>query len=106
MSVSYVNEKAASRVADMERKLLRLSSGAGILFISVSAVPEETGDSKVFFVRLGLIKSLTKDAGDHMVRTALAEDIARGAIIQTGIYLGIRGAAGDESDEGAGPASS
>lgn len=106
MSVPYVNEKSAAQVAEMERKLLKLSSGAGILFIGVSAVPEESGDCKVFFVRLGLIKSLTKDAGDMMVRTALKDEIARGAVIQTGIYLGIRGAAGDASHEGAGSAPS
>lgn len=106
MPVPYVSEKSASRIAEMERKLLRLSSGAGILFISVTGVPEEMGDCKVFFVRLGLVKSLTKDAGDQMVRTALADEIANGAILQTAIYLGIRGAAGDESHEGAGPAPS
>lgn len=102
MSVPYVNEKSAALVAEMERKLLRLSSGAGILFISVTAAPEEGGECEVFFVRLGLIKSLSKDAGDHMVRAALADEIAHGAILQTGIYLGIPGAAGDASHERAG----
>ena len=102
IATPYVDEKSSTMVAEMEQKLRRLPPGSGVIFISISARPEVGGCCNTFFVRLGLGKWLSRDAGDQLVGATLKEELNRGASIQTSVFLGISGAAGDQSPAGAG----
>ena len=102
MATPYVNARSATLVTSIEKKLESFSKEAGIIFISVTARPEEGGDCDFFAVRLGLIKSLSIAAGDAIVKTALKDEIARGISFHVSVYLGIPGASYDKGDAGVG----
>ena len=103
MSTPYVNEQAAADVREIERRILNRSQRAGIIFISVTAVPAENGNSHTFYVRLGLDKNLNFNAmtSDLFIRTVFKEEIEHGWIFHTASYRGICATNADESHEGA-----
>src|SRR5690349_8916600 len=52
-AIPYVNEVSAERAREWERRFQRLPRDAGVIFISITAVPEIGGDCHVYEVRLG-----------------------------------------------------
>lgn len=100
--MDYVSAPAAAQARAFERRLQKLSPDAGILFLSVRAVPSEDGDSKAFEVRLGVRKSMM--AGVALVQFTFRDEIDRGLRFLVSTYSGVSGAARDyDGDEEAGP---
>lgn len=105
--LKYVADEISVQARSFEKRLQRLSPDAGILFISVKAVPHERGNSKAFEVRLGISKGVGERAGVALVRHVFREEIERGLSFSVSAYEGISGAArANDGDEEAGtPAS-
>ncbi len=101
----YVSEKSLELALRMERKLSSLPPSAGVLFVAVQAQPEEGGESKEFFIRLGMVKSLTERTGKALVEQVLAEEMRSGLKIFAGVYRGVPGTCRDDGAPSARPAS-
>jgi len=96
--MDYVNESAAARAQDFEKRLQQLPTVAGILFVSVKAVLSATGDSKMFEVHLGVRKDVL--AGSPLVRLVFQKEIEQGLTFLVSAYQGVSGAARDyDGDE-------
>lgn len=102
--VPYVNERAAEAVSEFEGRFQRLQASAGVLFVSISAEPVEGGDSHAFFIRLGLTKNLTRDAGWAIIQSVLKRELEAGLKVHASVFIGIAGAAHDSRHAGAHPA--
>lgn len=98
MSVPYVNERVAAMIAEIENRFRSLPPNAGVLFVSVGAVPVEGGNSPELWVRLGLTKNLSRDVGELIVQKVLENELASNLKVRTVVYLGVPGAAHDSSD--------
>jgi len=99
MEVPYVNEKAALLVRELEGKFRALSSSVGVIFISINATPVEGGASHEFFIRLGLSKKLSRDAGEALIQSVLRVELAAGLKVRSDVHLGVSGAAYDDSSD-------
>lgn len=100
MGIAYVNERAAKTVVEIEEKFRRLHPSVGVIFISVSAVPVEGGESSEFIIRLGLQRKLSVGAGEAIIQSTLRKELSAGMKVLSAIYLGVSGAfCDDKGDE-------
>lgn len=100
----YVGDTAATQAKSFSKRLQRISPDAGILFISVRAVPTKDGNSKTFEVRLGVTKGVGERAAIALTQFTFKEEIERGLKFNVSAYEGVSGAARDnDGDEEAGP---
>jgi hypothetical protein len=98
--MDYVSEAAKTQARAMERKFQFLKPDAGLIFISVQAVPAESGRCRVFEVRLGVTRQIGESTGKSLVRYVLQEEMeTRDIVIRASVYPGISGAAHDAGDE-------
>jgi hypothetical protein len=102
--VPYVDEKANEIARWMERRLQEVSPLAGIIFVSVKAVPVLKGNSNAFEVRLGLDREMEEGTGVAVIQNTFKEQIQQGLVtINAAVFRGIRGAASNAGDEEAHP---
>ena len=106
-SVPYVSEQAQDIARQMERRLQAVSSQAGIIFVSVKAIPEHKGRSLRYEVRLGIDRKFEEATGVAIIKHVFEDEIKSGSVrIDAAVYRGIRGAAINTGDEEAGQTSS
>ena len=98
--MDYVGEVTAAKARGFEKRLQHLSTEAGVLFVSVKAVPCADGISDTFEVRLGVRRSI--EAGVPLVQFTFREEIGQGLNFLVSVYQGVSGAARDYDDK-AGP---
>lgn len=103
--MKYVNDESVARARDIERRLAEVSPDAGVLFVSVTAQPEEGGKSREFFVRLGIRRAFSEDAGRALIRQLCTQEISAGLKILVSVFRGISGADRDDGSEAAHPPS-
>jgi len=78
----------------LEQRLGELPPEAGVLFVSVSALPEPGGVPKAFAVRLGIERKFAPEFGTALVRHYLGEELTSGSYeIRTEIFRGRAGRA-------------
>lgn len=99
--MDYVSEESIAQAKAMERKFQFLKREAGVIFVSVKAVPTTDGRCKTFEVRLGVTRQIGESTGRSLVRYVLLAEIDRGLTILANVYPGICGAAHDAGDEAA-----
>jgi hypothetical protein len=96
----YVGDAAGVQAKSFEKRLQGLKPEAGILFVSVKAVPTKDGNCKSFEVRLGVHRGIGESAGVALVRFTFRDEIERGLKFLVSAYQGVSGAAraydGDE----------
>lgn len=97
--MDYVSEEAVAQAKGMERKFQLLKPEAGVIFVSVRAVPTTDGRCRYFEVRLGMTKRIGESTGRSLVKHVLDEEIDSGLTILANVYSGICGAAHDAGDE-------
>ncbi len=96
--IPYVSDKANAVARWMEKRLQEAAPSAGILFVSVRAVPVKGGKATAFDIRLGIVRSLEERTGMILIEHLFREEIKAGIAINAAVYRGVRGAARDESD--------
>ena len=102
--MDYVGEPATQVVKYIEKKFQSVHEAAGILFVSVSAVPAPEGKVTDYVIRLGISKKFEEGTGMALVKSVLNDEIERKAFnISVAIYRGVSGAASDQGDEGPHP---
>lgn len=102
--MNYVNELSRHLALGMEQRFQRLPPSAGVLFVSVRAVPESDGVAKSFEVRLGINRLFEEETGLALIKRVLEPEIAEKKFsISASVYRGVLGAARDENHEGPGP---
>jgi hypothetical protein len=102
--MDYVSEEAKKVVEYIESRLRILPPAAGILFISVKAVPAPKGEVKAYEVRMGISKNFDEETGMAVIKTVFHKEIEEGAFtLLASVFRGIPGAANDKSHEGAHP---
>lgn len=104
--MKYVSEGANALAREMEAELCKLPAPAGILFASVSAVPEEEGVVTSFEVVLGIRRIFEEGTGVALIQTVLGGYIKAGVDIRARVYRGISGAGRDEGLAAARPVAS
>jgi len=102
----YVGEKANESARMFEQRLACLSPEAGILFSSVEAQPTEDGESREFFVRIGIRRCLTDAAGRALINQVFEQEMQAGLKFYAGIYRGVSGACRDAGSAAARPTAS
>ena len=101
--MDYVSEESNQQARSFEKRFQQLRPDAGILFVSVKAVPCANGECRAFEVRLGVTRQVGALAGAALCRFIMRQEIDRGLSIVTDVYQGVPGAArGNTSDEEAG----
>jgi hypothetical protein len=101
MELAYVGEEHSNWVPYFEKKVQALPKEAGVLFSSVYWSPAFGGKCTVLNFVLGLRKGLTKDIGEALIQQVL-KDIPINSIHffpNVVVYVGISGAARDESSK-------
>ena len=102
--IPYVNDKAQHVARWMESRLQEVNEAAGIIFVSVKAVPMDKGNSVVFEVRLGIDRKHEEDTALSVIKHVFREEISKGVLnINAAVFRGIRGAAINPGDEEARP---
>lgn len=102
--MDYVSEDAAQVVKYLEKKFQSVSELAGVIFISVQAVPAPKGEVDSYIVRLGISKKFEEATGMALLKSVLHDEIERKAFnLSASIYRGVSGAASDKGDEGPHP---
>lgn len=97
----YVSANAAFFAREFEQRFQKLPAKAGIIFVSVDAVPAPEGKTTSFHIRLGITKNLTEDVGWALIQTVLRDEIKNGvAKITASVFVGFSGACSDKSLEG------
>ena len=93
--MKYVSDKAASWARELSQRFRDLPEGAGILFISVRAVPVEDGNSKAIDICLGMEQHLDHKLGISIVQKVLEKELNEQRIIlrTVDVFSGIPGAA-------------
>ena len=100
-SMDYVSDASGEQARVIEKKLQELRPEAGILFVSVRAVPCSMGKCDTFEVRLGVTKQTGESTGRALVRWALHEEIeVKRLSILANVYPGISGAARGNTNDG------
>jgi hypothetical protein len=91
----YIDEVSAERAQEWERRFQQLPPDAGVIFISITAVPELGGDCHAYEVRLGINREFKGTAnGILIVQHVLAEEIASGRYrIHATAHRGVSGSA-------------
>lgn len=90
--VSYVSEVDHARAREMESRLAALPSEAGVLFISVTAVPGPEGVAPCFEVRLGMQRRFDESTGIGLIKKIFEKEIKDGMNIAASVHRGISGA--------------
>lgn len=102
--VPFVTKESAKKARDFERRFQLVRGDAGIVFVSVQAMPVIRGVSTEFRVILGISRKWNESVGWALIQQVLHEEIKTGAITITGsVFTGVSGACRDESAEGAHP---
>lgn len=97
-SVPYVSDSAGALAREFEARFKKLPPIAGVMFVSVSAVPIVGGNTNSFQVILGMARWLTESAGLGLVQQLLSDELSRGTVRVTAkVILGTIGACRDES---------
>jgi hypothetical protein len=100
--MDYVSEDAKKVVEYIESRLRILPPAAGILFISVQAVPAPRGEVTTFEVRIGMSKNFDEETGMAIIKTVFQKEIESNVfVLHASVYRGIPGAASDKGHEGA-----
>lgn len=102
----YVDDKSAAMARSFEQRFASLPASSGLLFISVTPQPTETGRAIEFHVRVGLRRNLTEGAGKALVKQVLEQEMQSGLRIYVGVYRGVSGACHDNGVAAARPAAS
>lgn len=76
MDTPYVSLDAAWRAKEFEDRFLKLPPGAGVLFVSVEAMPIVGGDSKIYEIKLGLSRWHDGSAGKHIIQQVMQKELA------------------------------
>jgi hypothetical protein len=91
VSVPYVSREAANLAEEWETRFQVLPPQAGVIFVSIRAVPAEGGACRAFWVRLGVATRIEQSTGLSLIKHVLAEEIASGKYeIQGAVYGGVR----------------
>lgn len=100
--MQYVSEEAAAKAREFERRFQALPSSAGIIFVSVAAVPVEGGQTSTFDVLLGMTTAFEPQLGESLVKRVLEEEIEKKQITLRDVRVrrGVSGAASDRGDQG------
>jgi hypothetical protein len=102
-SVEFVNDEADKRARAMERKFSILPANAGVLFVSIKAMPSSSGGGAEFHVRLGIARHLTEDTGRSLIRKVLEAERFAGLKMFVAVYRGVSGACRDDGTTTIGP---
>lgn len=98
--VSYVSANAHAFARMFEDRFQKLPPNAGVIFVSVKAIPAPGGNVTEFEIRLGISKNLTEDIGWSLIQYVMKDEIAAKVItIRGSVYLGFSGACRDKSSE-------
>lgn len=89
--IKYVSQDALEASIEMEHKLQKFPAQAGIIFISVKAVPALEGKVTTYEVRLGINKAIGEAAGSALITDALKDWISLGVRINAAVYTGVPG---------------
>lgn len=89
--IPYVSPDAHETARKMELKFTGLAPDAGVIFISVVAVPAPGGRSKQFEVRLGLSRQYEISTGLALIRKILESEIESGLELSASVYRGVPG---------------
>lgn len=102
--IPYVSANAASFAKVFESRFQKLPPIAGVIFVSVDAIPAPNGKTTQFLIRLGISKNLSEDVGWALIQQVMKDEIASGVMTITGsVHVGYAGACRDESSEDAHP---
>jgi hypothetical protein len=104
MGVPYVSSRIVALSVEWMQRFQKLSPDAGVIFVSVTPMPEEGGECRVFAVRLGVVGTLEEATGLSLIKHVLAEEIASGKYeIQGAVYRGVSCAGRSASRSATGP---
>lgn len=92
--IKYVSQDALEVSLQMERQLQSFPAQAGIIFVSVKAIPELEGKVTTYEVRLGMSKTVGEAAGSALLNEALGDWVLLGVKINAAIYTGVPGGIG------------
>jgi hypothetical protein len=106
MQVPYVSEEAVKQARVFEARLQALPSQAGVLFVSVKAVPVVGGKATSFHVELGLSKTVGEGVGIPLVKKVFEEEIEAGMQFTAYCREGVLGSCRDEDHPRSGPLAS
>ena len=104
--MEFVKDEANQRAMAMELKLSSLPPSAGVLFVSVKAVPSTNGGGVEFHVRLGISRKFTEETGRGLLRKVLEIERFGGLKLFTAVYRGVSGACRDDGTTTTGPSES
>lgn len=98
----YVNEKSAAVAREYEKRLQALPASAGIIFVSVAAIPVEGGNTIFFDVSLGITKDFDPSLGVSLVKSVFDDEVSSGAAFFRTVssIVGVSGAAHDRGNQG------
>lgn len=77
----YVRDEYNAQAREFEQRFAKLPTTAGVLFVSVRAIPTETGHVKTFEVRLGIARHLEEDTGLTLIKHVLEEEVKKGELL-------------------------
>lgn len=95
--MKYVSEGSAYMASEFARRLQELPASAGIIFVSVSAVPVEGGQTMTFDVCLGMSQQFDPSLGASLTKKVFEKELEKRLIeIRTvSVFSGVSGAAVD-----------
>lgn len=98
-SIPYVSSEALATAQAWERRFQMLPPEAGILFVSISPEPEQTGNCYKFIIRLGIKRPMERATAEALMKNVMEEELRSGRyIIMFAAYNGISGGAARVED--------
>lgn len=97
----YVSEVSAATARWYAKRLQDLPAEAGIIFVSVAAIPVDNGLSNVFDVTLGMTQGFDPSLGVSLVKKVFDAEIKNGIAFFRSVTstVGVSGAAHDRGDQ-------
>jgi hypothetical protein len=88
-NVPYVSSESAARAAEWEQRFKLLHESAGVIFVSVWAVPSPAGKGNTYEVRLGLAQQYEQATGLALIKHVLEEEASSGEFdIKAAVFCG------------------
>lgn len=87
--IRYVTEDEHQIARDIEKKLIDLPEGSGILFVGVSVTPGSLTLPSIFNIWIGCSRQMDEKMMTALVDVVLREEIAQGLCVKVQAHRGL-----------------
>lgn len=95
--IEYVQDQYAKKAREMEEVLAKLPPEAGIVFVSVKALPDKFGQSKGYTVTVGVSRKFDPATGIAIAKRVLADYVLGSSSLLVNAFCGSPGSCRDPS---------